>query len=85
MAFATLELFNWPNANLFFAMCTSLPGTIPCALFYYAVILALCTLLYCVHYAVIFAKAYLAPVVTGGKYTAIHTFLSEPYQKVFIT
>ena len=49
VAFAALELFNWPNANLFFAMCTSLPGTIPCALFYYAVILALCTLLHCVH------------------------------------
>ena len=26
VAFAALELFNWPNANLFFAMCTSLPG-----------------------------------------------------------
>ena len=49
VAFAALELFNWPNANLFFAMCTSLPGTIPCALFYYAVILLLCTLLHCVH------------------------------------
>ena len=49
VAFAALELFNWPNANLFFAMCTSLPGTIPFALFYYAVILALCTLLHCVH------------------------------------
>ena len=43
---------------------------------------ALCFTVCTVYYAVIFAKAYLAPMVTRGKYTAIHTFRSKSFHYI---